>query len=54
MAQSPELHRWLFTRRNARWANLINERMKRPGTVFIAVGAGHLAGPTSVQTLLGA
>ena len=54
MAQSPELHRWLFTRRNARWANIINERMKRPGTVFIAVGAGHLAGPTSVQTLLGA
>ncbi|HET9426943.1 MAG TPA: TraB/GumN family protein [Allosphingosinicella sp.] len=54
MRESPELHQWLFTRRNARWANLISQRMQRPGKVFIAVGAGHLAGPHSVQTLLGA
>ena len=52
MHEAPELHQWLFTRRNARWANLINARMDRPGTVFVAVGAGHLAGPDSVQTLL--
>jgi len=26
--------------------------MARPGTVFIAVGAGHLAGPDSVQAKL--
>jgi uncharacterized protein YbaP (TraB family) len=26
--------------------------MQQPGTVFIAVGAGHLAGPESVQRQL--
>ena len=39
---------------NAAWARWINERMQRPGTVFVAVGAGHLAGPASVPSLLGA
>ena len=42
----------LLTRRNANWAKWINERMANPGTVFMAVGAGHLAGPASVQHLL--
>jgi uncharacterized protein len=42
----------LLTRRNANWARWINARMSEPGTVFVAVGAGHLAGSTSVQQLL--
>ena len=42
----------LLTRRNANWAHWINSRMKKPGTVFMAVGAGHLAGSVSVQQLL--
>ena len=42
----------LLTRRNANWAAWINQRMAKPGIIFIAVGAGHLAGPTSVQHLL--
>lgn len=42
----------LLTRRNANWASWINQRMAKPGTVFMAVGAGHLAGPASVQHLL--
>lgn len=42
----------LLTRRNANWAKWINERMAKPGTVFIAVGAGHLAGTFSVQHML--
>jgi uncharacterized protein len=42
----------LLTRRNANWAAWINQRMAKPGTVFMAVGAGHLAGPVSVQQLL--
>jgi uncharacterized protein len=42
----------LFTNRNANWARWIGERMARPGTVFLAVGAGHLAGPGSVQDQL--
>jgi uncharacterized protein len=42
----------LLTRRNANWAQWIKGRMEKPGTVFMAVGAGHLAGPVSVQNLL--
>jgi uncharacterized protein len=42
----------LLTRRNANWARWIDKRMAKPGTVFMAVGAGHLTGPTSVQNLL--
>ena len=42
----------LLTRRNIAWADWIKARMAKPGTVFLAVGAGHLAGPGSVQDLL--
>lgn len=49
-----ELKQKLLTTRNANWAKWINERMEQPGTVFMAVGAGHLAGSTDVQTLLAA
>lgn len=38
--------------RNAAWAEWIDTRMDQPGTVFIAVGAGHLGGPKSVQDFL--
>ncbi len=48
----PVLYRRLLTDRNANWARWIKERMKQPGTVFIAVGAGHLAGKGSVQDKL--
>lgn len=53
-SEDPALHRLLFTERNAAWANWIRERMARPGTVFVAVGGGHLAGPDSVQAVLAA
>ena len=49
---SPVLAKALLTDRNKRWADWIKERMTRPGTVFIAVGAGHLAGKDSVQAFL--
>ncbi len=45
---SPEVKKALLTDRNKRWAFWISNRMKQPGTVFIAVGAGHLAGKDSV------
>jgi uncharacterized protein YbaP (TraB family) len=48
----PELYDRLLVQRNARWAAWIAERMERPGTVFVAVGAGHLAGRSSVQDQL--
>lgn len=48
----PEAYRLLFTDRNATWARWIGARMARPGAVFMAVGAGHLGGPGSVQEQL--
>ena len=42
----------LLTDRNANWVDWIETRMEEPGTVFIAVGALHLAGESSVQNLL--
>jgi uncharacterized protein YbaP (TraB family) len=50
---SPETYRMMFTERNARWADWIRARMQTPGTVFVAVGAGHLAGKDSVLARLG-
>ncbi|WP_228275190.1 TraB/GumN family protein [Stakelama tenebrarum] len=52
VSDSPELVRTLLVERNARWAQWIAARMERPGTIFVAVGAGHLAGETSVQAML--
>lgn len=52
MREDPEFYRVLFTNRNAAWATWIRERMARPGTVFLAVGAGHLGGAGSVQDQL--
>ena len=51
-ADSRALYRIIFTDRNAAWAGWIQRRLAQPGTVFIAVGAGHLAGPDSVQAAL--
>lgn len=44
----PYLVAVLLTNRNHAWAQWIKERMDRPGKVFLAVGAGHLAGQGSV------
>ena len=52
-ASSPETYRMMFTERNARWADWIAARLQTPGTVFVAVGAGHLAGKDSVLVRLG-
>jgi uncharacterized protein YbaP (TraB family) len=51
---SPELRNAMMTKRNAKWADWLKKRMDRPGTVFVAVGAGHLAGNDSVQRMLAA
>ena len=49
---SDTLRETLLTRRNATWASWIVERLEEPGTVFVAVGAGHLAGEDTVQDFL--
>jgi hypothetical protein len=49
---SPDTYRLMFTERNARWADWIAGRMQTPGVVFVAVGAGHLAGKDSLLVRL--
>ena len=49
---SPDTYRMMFTERNDRWADWIRARMQAPGTVFVAVGAGHLAGQDSLLVRL--
>jgi uncharacterized protein YbaP (TraB family) len=49
---SPDLKEVLLRRRNANWAWWLHSRLGQPGTVFVAVGAGHLAGEDSVVEML--
>ena len=49
---SPQSYDVMFVQRNANWANWIAKRLDSPGTVFVAVGTGHLAGPDSIQAKL--
>lgn len=48
----PAFAEMMLYSRNRTWAQWIEARMDQPGTVFLAVGAGHLAGPRSVGDLL--
>lgn len=52
MMGSPALADALLRRRNANWTDWIHRRMTQPGSVMVAVGAGHLAGDSSVIALL--
>lgn len=49
---SPTLYEVLFTRRNQNWAKQVEAILAGSGTQFIAVGAGHLTGPDSLQVQL--
>jgi uncharacterized protein YbaP (TraB family) len=52
LESTPDLAKRLLFDRNANWADQLKARMDEPGTVFVAVGAGHLAGAHSVQDYL--
>jgi uncharacterized protein len=52
MSSAPAMRDILLKRRNANWARWIEARMAQPGSVLVAVGAGHLAGTDSVQAML--
>lgn len=52
--KTPELITPLLIERNRSWARQISALMRRADTPFIAVGAGHLAGPRSLQIMLAA
>ncbi len=49
---TPKLRGILIDRRNAAWTGWLEARLAKPGTVLVAVGAGHLAGPGSVPERL--
>ena len=49
---TPALQKVLLAERNARWADWITTALQRPGKIFVAVGAGHLAGPDSLLVML--
>lgn len=50
----PVLFDTLLTRRNRAWTDWLIARLEQPGTTLFAVGAGHLAGRDSVQSMLAA
>ncbi len=52
LADSPELRENLLRKRNANWNIWLQRRMQQPGTVMVAVGAGHLSGSDSVISML--
>ena len=50
----PQLYERLLVKRNERFADTLAGMLKDPatGTVFVTIGAGHLAGPDSVLKML--
>ncbi|MEM8697306.1 MAG: TraB/GumN family protein [Pseudomonadota bacterium] len=50
----PQLRAILLVQRNANWIEWLIERLDNPGDVLFAVGACHLAGSASLQTMLDA
>ena len=49
---APELYDILLKRRNEKMADRIAARLEKGGVIFVAVGAGHLAGPDGIQAAL--
>ncbi len=49
---APELYKVLLVDRNTDWADQIQTQLQGSGTAFIAVGAAHLTGDDSVQSIL--
>ena len=52
LKKAPEIAHVLIDERNAHWVDWLKQRLDTPGTVMVAVGAGHLAGKGSVIDLL--
>ena len=51
-ALAPQTNRILLVDRNRQWSIWVAKRLERPGTLLVAVGAGHLAGPESLIDFL--
>ena len=52
LKDSPELRENLLRKRNVNWNYWVQRRMQQPGTLLVAVGAGHLSGSDSVIAML--
>ncbi len=50
--EDPSGYRRMIVARNAAWEPQVEDILKGKGTVFIAVGAGHLVGPDSLIAML--
>lgn len=50
--ETPAFYKIVIADRNKAWAKLLKEHLKGSGATFVAVGAGHLVGPDSVQAEL--
>ncbi|KRA74960.1 polysaccharide biosynthesis protein GumN [Caulobacter sp. Root656] len=48
----PDVYKLLLVDRNRDWANQLKTRLAGSGVSFVAVGAGHLTGPDSLQAQL--
>lgn len=48
----PAARKAIITDRNHRWTAWATQRMEQPGTVLMAVGAGHLVGDEGVPAML--
>ncbi|TCS12628.1 TraB/GumN family protein [Caulobacter sp. BK020] len=48
----PDLYRLLLVNRNQDWARQLKTKLAGSGVSFVAVGAGHLTGPDSLQAQL--
>jgi uncharacterized protein YbaP (TraB family) len=48
----PAARKAIITDRNRRWSAWVEKRMEQPGTVLMAVGAGHLVGTDGVPAML--
>lgn len=48
----PDVYKLLLVGRNQDWANQLKAKLAGSGVSFVAVGAGHLAGPDSLQAKL--
>ncbi|MDN3645466.1 TraB/GumN family protein [Pontixanthobacter aestiaquae] len=47
-----QIYQVLLTDRNRNWAEWLENRLDTPGTILLAVGAGHFEGNDSVQNML--
>ncbi len=47
-----QVYQVLLTDRNRAWADWLENRLGQPGTILLAVGAGHFEGNDSVQKML--